>query len=152
MKILLAVDGSAHGDAAVAEVARRPWPDGSEVRVVSVAEVAHVPAPVPHGGAELYAESLRLARERAAAAVEAASSKLRGEAGAGLSVTTAVLAGSPARAVVEAAEEWGADLIVVGSHGRGFWGRVLLGSVSQSVASHARCSVEIARSPTPTAA
>lgn len=147
MKILLAVDGSPHGDAAVEEVARRPWPAGSEVRVVSVAEAVHVPAPVPHGGAELYTEDLRVAQGRARGVVDAAASRLRGEGGAGLNVTAAVLTGSPARAIIEEAEAWGADLIVLGSHGRGFWGRLLLGSVSQSVAAHARCSVEIVRAP-----
>jgi nucleotide-binding universal stress UspA family protein len=46
---------------------------------------------------------------------------------------------------VDEAEEWDADLIVVGSHGYQSWERMLLGSVSQSVAAHAECSVEIVR-------
>lgn len=147
MKILLAVDGSSHSDAAVDEVARRPWPEESEVRVVSAAEAAHVPAPIPHGGVELYAEDLKVARDRASGVVESTAARLRGAVGAGLEVTTAVLLGPPARAVLDEAEEWSADLIVLGSHGRGFWGRLLLGSVSQAVAAHARCSVEIVRRP-----
>jgi hypothetical protein len=36
MKILLAIDGSPYSDAAVAEVGQRPWPAGSEVRVITV--------------------------------------------------------------------------------------------------------------------
>ena len=58
MKILLAVDGSSHSDAAVKEVARRPWPDGSEMRIISAAETSYIPSPVPDGGAALYAEAL----------------------------------------------------------------------------------------------
>jgi nucleotide-binding universal stress UspA family protein len=53
--------------------------------------------------------------------------------------------GAPHRRIVEVADEWGADLIVVGSHGYRMWERVLLGSVSQSVATHAKCSVWIVR-------
>ena len=49
--------------------------------------------------------------------------------------------------IIDAAAEWGADLIVVGSHGqRGIRG-FLLGSVAESVARHAKCSVEIVRAP-----
>lgn len=44
-----------------------------------------------------------------------------------------------------AAEEFRADLIMVGSHGHGAIERFLLGSVSQAVALHAKCSVEIIR-------
>jgi nucleotide-binding universal stress UspA family protein len=60
-------------------------------------------------------------------------------------VTTVILTGSPKRAIVEDAEEWGADLVVLGSHGLRTWERMLLGSVSQTVSAHARCSVEIVR-------
>ena len=42
---------------------------------------------------------------------------------------------------------WKADLIVVGSHGYPTWERLLLGSVSQAVVSHAKCSVEVVRLP-----
>jgi nucleotide-binding universal stress UspA family protein len=47
--------------------------------------------------------------------------------------------------ILEEAERWDADLIVLGSHGYGLWQRFLLGSVSQAVVSHARCSVEVVR-------
>lgn len=145
MKILLAVDGSTFSDAAVSEVARRPWPAGSEVRIISAAEAAHIPAPVPHGAADFYAEDLKHAREHARLAVDLAASKLSGEAGAALRITTDAPTGTAKEVILREAEEWGADLIVVGSHGRGFWKRLLLGSVSQAVAAHAPCSVEIVR-------
>ena len=45
MKILLAVDGSTCGEAAVTEVANRPWPEGSEIRIISVVQ----PPPKPVG-------------------------------------------------------------------------------------------------------
>jgi nucleotide-binding universal stress UspA family protein len=46
---------------------------------------------------------------------------------------------------LDEAEKWEADLIVVGSHGYQGFKRFLLGSVAQAIASHAHCSVEIAR-------
>jgi len=53
--------------------------------------------------------------------------------------------GAPSRMIIESATNWGADLIVVGSHGRGFWGRVMLGSVSDAILHHAPCSVLVVR-------
>lgn len=65
--------------------------------------------------------------------------------GAALKIEAEVLDGSPKDVILNVAEEWGADLIVVGPHGYGPVKKFLLGSVSQAVASHARCSVEIVR-------
>jgi nucleotide-binding universal stress UspA family protein len=53
--------------------------------------------------------------------------------------------GSPAWELVEKADKWNPDLIVVGSHGRTALGRFVLGSVSQRVLTEARTSVRIAR-------
>ena len=53
--------------------------------------------------------------------------------------------GDAADVIVEAAEEIGADLIVVGTRGRGLGKRALLGSVSTKVAHHASCDVLIVR-------
>jgi nucleotide-binding universal stress UspA family protein len=63
----------------------------------------------------------------------------------GLSVETAVLEGDPRTAIVDAADEWQADLIVVGSHGRTGLKRLIIGSVAQAVVAHAHCSVEVVR-------
>jgi len=147
MKILLAIDGSECSDAAVGEVARRPWPDDSQLRVISVVEPPGALTAEPYMGAVGYFEEVeRLKRRQAEEVVGRAAELLRGGAGtAQLGVGTEVLAGSPKRAIVEQAEAWGADLIVVGSHGYHTWERMLLGSVSQSVAAHALCSVEIVR-------
>jgi nucleotide-binding universal stress UspA family protein len=63
----------------------------------------------------------------------------------GLSVDKAVRQGDPRTVIVDEAAEWGADLIVVGSHGHTGLTRLLLGSVAQSVVAHAPCSVEVVR-------
>lgn len=65
--------------------------------------------------------------------------------GGDATVSYEVGAGDAAQTIVEKAEEWGADLIVVGSHGYGFWKRNLLGSVSDKVVHHAPCSVLVVR-------
>jgi len=53
--------------------------------------------------------------------------------------------GDPIEKILETAREIDADLIVVGSHGKSGWKRMLLGSVSDGVLHHAHCSVLIAR-------
>jgi len=65
---------------------------------------------------------------------------------AGLKTTGEVLSGYPKAKIVDEAKKWGADLVVVGSHGRRGVERILLGSVSEAVALHADCSVEVIRS------
>lgn len=162
MKILLATDGSQHSEAAIDEIASRLFPAGSAVRVISVLELPTFPIAVPWSGVELDEgmwtgmennDTLqKTAREAALAVVEKAAARLRaGKESRQLSVTTEVLFGSPKRVILEEAEAFGADLIVVGSHGHGALERFLIGSVSQAVALHAKCSVEIVRKPKRTA-
>lgn len=56
-------------------------------------------------------------------------------------ITPCVRTGDPAHEIVAAAREWGADLIVVGTHGRRGIGRMFLGSVAETVLRHAPCAV-----------
>jgi nucleotide-binding universal stress UspA family protein len=147
MKILLAIDGSPCSESAVAEVARRPWPEDSQLRVVSVVEPPGALTAEPYLGAGGYFEEVERLKKQQADEILAYAAEVLG-AGAGtarMGIATEALMGSPKRTIVEEAERWGADLIVVGSHGYHTWERMLLGSVSQSVAAHALCSVEIVR-------
>jgi nucleotide-binding universal stress UspA family protein len=144
-RILVATDGSEQSEAAVDEIAQQHLPADTEVRVISVVEPPNLGEGVD---TSFYVEIEKTARERARAAVENAATKLRADEGnRKLNVTTEVLSGSPKGVILEEAEAFSADLIVVGSHGHGMLERFLLGSVSQAVALHARCSVEIVRSP-----
>jgi nucleotide-binding universal stress UspA family protein len=54
--------------------------------------------------------------------------------------------GDPAESIVDAAKSEGADIIVIGSHGRAALGRALIGSVSDQVVRHAPCPVMVVRS------
>ncbi|HEX6185972.1 MAG TPA: universal stress protein [Pyrinomonadaceae bacterium] len=147
MKILLAVDGSPHGEAAADEVSRLPWPAGSEIRVISVAEMPLAPAVEHYGATTYYAEALKGARRRARDAADGAAAKLRLGETRGLKIDTVTPTGFAGELIIEEAETWGADLVVLGSQGEGFWERLLLGSVARAVASRAPCSVEIVRGP-----
>lgn len=144
MKILLAIDGSPCSDAAVEEVARRPWPDGSSVMVLTALEPP-VP-PTPHAWAlpPSYFDDLQAARRKQGQnIVDDATQKLKSNKT--VSVDAVLVPGSPRPVIVDEAESWGADLIVLGSHGYSAWKRLLLGSVSQAVVSHAKCSIEVVR-------
>jgi nucleotide-binding universal stress UspA family protein len=148
MRILLATDGSDYSEAAVDEIAQRPFPKGSEARVLSVFELATFPIAVPWAGVDFDDAVQKHAQAQARKAVKAAGRKLRaGKEGAKLKVSTKVAAGSPKQAILEEAESFNADLIVLGSHGGGRIERFLLGSVSLAVVTHAKCSVEIVRRP-----
>lgn len=144
MRILAAIDDSPCSAEVLREVCRRPWPAGSEVRILSVAHAlpwVHDPFQL---GAAIHVQSQEEQTARAASEVERAAATVRG-ALPDLEVSTATLEGSPEERVVEEAARWHADLVLVGSHGKGAAKRLLLGSVSQTVAANAPCSVEIVR-------
>ncbi|MBE2887885.1 universal stress protein [Geobacter anodireducens] len=145
MKILLAFDGSPSSDAAAMEVCRRPWPPGSEVRVITVLSPVE-PNLLGGEGYQATAFDYIISRQETAAIerLDAVTAEFEQRAPE-LSVTSALLAGRPKDAILTEAERWGADLIVVGAHGYGMVRRLLLGSVSLAVALHAPCSVEIVR-------
>jgi nucleotide-binding universal stress UspA family protein len=143
MKLLLAIDNSKYSVDAIKEVASRPWPAKTTVRVLSVVEPFTPPA------AELwYDASGNLERaqqemtKRATELTEKASERLKRKE---LKIEPAVREGDPRSVIVDEARKWSADLIVVGSHGYTGIKWLLLGSVASSVVSHAPCSVEIAR-------
>jgi nucleotide-binding universal stress UspA family protein len=143
MKILLAVDGSECSNAAVASVAARPWPEGTEVRILSALELPFVPTPETWALPDsYYAQLEEAAKEAAENAVSGATKVLEAK---GIRTSTNVRTGQAKSVIVDEAETWGADLIVLGSHGYSGWQRFWLGSVSNAVASQAHCSVEIVR-------
>ena len=146
MKILVAADGSPCSDAAVEEVSRRPWPDGSSIKVLTAFELPVPPTPEGWALPVNYFEEMDVAlRKQAQNIVDGAIAKLKPKLPKSTSIDAQILPGSPRAAILDEAENWGADLIVVGSHGYRAWERFLLGSVSQSVVSHAKCSVEVVR-------
>ena len=148
MKILIATDGSEFSEAAIETICRM-FKDGQDMRVkiVSAYEPPVLAVSAPYAMTAGYNPALEKEfKDQALEAVAAAERKI-GESFPNIktNVSTGVLCGSPERTIVDEAENWGADLIVVGSHGYGFWERMFLGSVSNGVVHHAPCSVLIVR-------
>ena len=146
MKILLAIDGSPCSDAAVEEVARRPWPDGSSIKVLTAYELPMPPTPETWALPLNYYEEMDISlRKQARNIVDEALKTLKPKLGKTISIDATFVPGPARTVILDEAESWRADLIVMGSHGYRAWERFLLGSVSQAVVSHAKCSVEVVR-------
>lgn len=130
-RVLIGVDGSRDAAAAVAAVAERQWPSGTAVHIVAVVDPAIDSGPTP------------ASREAAARArIEQIARQL---ADRGLTLTIAVLDGDAKDALLTEAETWKADCIFVGARGLSVVERLLLGSVSATLAARATCSVEVVR-------
>jgi nucleotide-binding universal stress UspA family protein len=142
MKILLAIDDSPFTEASIQALIAQFDPAKTEVRVINVVEPITVSAP-PQMDPQYYPE-LREQIKEVQTLVDRVAKKLQG---AGFRVSSAVEKGDARSAIVDAATAWKSDLIVLGSHGRKGLSRFLLGSVSEAVARHAPCSVEIVRMP-----
>lgn len=157
MKVLIGYDGSECADKALDDLKRAGLPKRAEAIVLSVADIFRPPAsPEAYREVEkafdrkIQARAQELSK-KAAEAVEQAramaieASRRVQEHFPAWSVKAEAVGDSPAWAIIKKAGEWGADLIVVGSHGRSAAGRLLLGSVSQKVVNEAPCSVRIGR-------
>ena len=143
MNLILAIDDSEYSAEAIKEVAARPWPSNTMVRILSVVEPITPPAAELwyDAGGSLDRVKQELTR-RSTDLIAKAAEQLQGK---GFKIENAVRHGDPRSVIVNEAEDWPADLIVLGSHGYTGIKRLLLGSVALSVVSHAPCSVEVVR-------
>jgi nucleotide-binding universal stress UspA family protein len=148
MRVLLATDGSEYSFRAAHSLAGRPWPAGAEVRVLSAVELILPTTRVflePPFVDSQFIETARVeAMQRAQDAITQ-SRQILSLTGLDVSESISVLLEAPKTIILDEAAHWGADLIVLGSHGRHGVDRFLLGSVSEAVAMHAACSVEVVR-------
>ncbi|MCA0327437.1 MAG: universal stress protein [Proteobacteria bacterium] len=142
--ILVPVDGSATAMLALDRAAALAQAFGSSVTAVYVID----PYPFTGVGADFaYAQDQYLvaAKGEATAAMDAANQRMQQ---AGVPHDNRVVESHTVwRGVLEAAESVGADLIVMGSHGRRGLEKLILGSVTQSVLSHTRLNTLVVRSP-----
>ncbi len=138
MRILLATDFSASAEVARALLSGLTLPAGSTIRVV------HAIEPVPEL-ATLPVDTVVLAAQEAIAAeLEKVAAPLRAP---GVTVETAIGVGRAADVVIEESAATHADLIVIGSRGRGGFVSAVLGSVSAEVVDRAGCPVLVVRRP-----
>lgn len=149
MNILIATDRSEFSRAAVDRCCE--FTGGREPAVLKIISVYEAQVPVaaePFAiSADYYHRVDDMARQRAQDAAKQALDLIKTRCPETMcETTTAVELGRPAELLIETAKTWGADLIIMGSHGRGFWGRLTLGSVSDAVLHHAPFSVLIVRS------
>ncbi len=138
MKILVAYDGSECADAALDDLRRAGLPSDAQIKVLSVVENW-----LPPPSALEIIEHIDRDQEYLALARRGGIRLISMEPG--WDVKSESGAGSPATLIIEKADEWEADLIVVGSHGHTALGQFFFGSVSQKVLHEARRSVRVAR-------
>ena len=147
MKVVLAVDESSCSEAAVAAVRNWAWPPDTEVHLVSVAEPPRGTSAEVWSAPALYLEEvLKAEREFRQSLVSKLSDCL---AGGAYALKRNVIEGDARSAIVDYSEKIGADLVVVGSHGRSGLARLIIGSVAGYVVSHAPCSVMVVKQPRP---
>jgi nucleotide-binding universal stress UspA family protein len=157
MKVLIAYDGFKCSESALDDLTHAGLPEQGEALVMSIAEV-WLPPPPPstveilemaattQGALGLEREYMANAHVVKQAGQMAAKAAARFQAHfPKWTVRHESVWGSPNWELFSKAEEWNADLIVVGSHGRTALGRLFLGSISQWLLNEARCSVRVAR-------
>jgi nucleotide-binding universal stress UspA family protein len=144
MRILLALDGSKHSAAVRDALIAQANASDAEVHLLHVVEPFPIDLAQKLGSrdspdfAAARLEQREWAKEMLAQAAGMLSS-------AGFKVTSSIEEGDARSIILDRAATWDTDLIMVGSHGRIGLVQVLMGSVSDAVARHAGCSVEIVR-------
>ena len=146
MKILIATDGSEFSREAVEKACQLiAAPADTEIKIVGV----YQPVIPIDAFPQSFEYSERLEQKEIADAesfvASAAAFVKENFPESGVKVETEIAAGAPDQAILEIAAAWKPNLIVVGSHGRGFWGRLTHGSISDSIIHHAPCSVLVVR-------
>lgn len=151
MKILLATDGSDYSKEATRKcIGIISVTDPTTVKIISIVEPMAPTGIEPFGvSTNYFADAEKEAQKNAEDVVKAAKEMISsGHKESNLTIETEVFfSRSTKGAIVEEAQKWGADLIVLGSHGYGLFKRLLLGSVSDAVVRYAPCSVLVVRKP-----
>ena len=143
MKLLVAIDTSEHAKAALAEVQRLSWPPGTSVTLLSVIRTDL------YAFGDFYAPAAQeveiLVREEKTRADALLAGFAAALAESGLTVATRVEHGDPRFVLCDVAKALAVDWLVVGSHGRRGFQKLVLGSVASHVVTHARCSVLVVK-------
>ncbi|MHB1867451.1 MAG: universal stress protein [Nitrososphaerales archaeon] len=145
--ILVTTDGSENANRAVEAATILAKQNGSELIIVHVVSET-VPAQYSPIGINTpvadYTNYFQIAEEQGKKIIDQAVEKAKGE-GIKVRGETFRTISSTVESIVEAADKEHADLIVVGTRGLGGFKKLLMGSVSSGIVSHANCSVLIVR-------
>lgn len=146
-RVLVPTDGSDHSVATAKAIAARPWNSETQFEVMSVVEPLSPSISFLYPPHNESAEAVALRAEAAGRAMTGIRMTEQILSSAGLKISDHVIVpiDSPQKLIIGEAANWRADLIIVGCHGRRGISRLLIGSVSESVAIHSICSVEVIR-------
>src|SRR5262249_19811609 len=143
-KILLATDGSNCSQVAAKALAKGLWKKNNEIHIISVVQEASSAVESFAGMALMSGVMPVQVTEQLKTAARAATAEARKILeSSDMPLSEEVLMGDPKLMITETAKNWGADLIIVGSHCRHGFERLIEGSVSESIALHAPCSVAV---------
>ncbi len=145
MKILVAIDDSPCSITVVESVLDNDWPSDSLFNVITVVEPLNIQYAL--SGAiyfEAIAEAQRDFNEHRRKFLDEKVEQLKKKFGDN-KVASQIIDGDTVTSIIEEAFEWDADLIIVGSHGRSGFQKLLLGSVADKVVSRSPCSVQIVK-------
>jgi nucleotide-binding universal stress UspA family protein len=143
VRLLIGVDNSSDSQAVVDAVCSREWPRGTEVGLLTVVDtVMTIPNPSEPWAMKWIEVGDEKNWDQVREIFEPYAEKLRR---AGLHAEVLIRSGNPADQILQEADTWGADCILVGAKGTRGIERLLLGSVSSAVSARAHCSVEIVR-------
>ncbi|MBX9693680.1 MAG: universal stress protein [Cyanobacteria bacterium] len=146
VRVLICLDDSKYSRAALERIIEYKWPENTEFTCLTVLNTIVPVSPFEStspSSAQLKEREVKL-RRKIKSRLDEVSKKLSGNFPEN-KVETVIIEGDPRKEILAFAKSIDADLIVMGSHGRALLDRMLLGSVSEAVAHHADCSVEVVR-------
>jgi nucleotide-binding universal stress UspA family protein len=145
MKMLIAVEDKIYGKALADFVVSHRWKEVPEFKIVNVVEqMKYLIPPITGVSDTRYIDVLEERQRMSTSLVLSLGTTLR-QSFPNATIDELVVDGDPKSKILDLAQEWEADLIVMGSHGRRGLERLFLGSVSLAVLSHALCSVMIVK-------
>lgn len=146
MKILIAVDFGLFGKAQIDMMRKMSLDTNTKVKVLHVIEPLYWEMQTSYPTTMSLSDAIiNEGKEAAKKLVNDVADQLQAQTSIE-SIDTEVRQGNTSDQILDAAESFGADLLIVGSHGKSGIARFLLGGTSQSISTHAKCSVLIARS------
>lgn len=148
MRVLTAVEDDQFGSAVVDYLTSHQWMPGTIIKILHVVEPSIVGDNITavYGGG-IDHEIMEDRVKHGSALINKLRDRLQASLGNSIPIEVNVVIGRPHHVILQTADEWKADMIVVGSHGKSGFSRFLLGSVSLSVVSNANCSVTVVRLP-----